>query len=135
MSAEVDRLNWVIIGIGLNVNTPKELFPPQVEGIATSLAQASGKRVLRVKLLQDILLELELLYEDFQKSGFEPVRQRWKALSNTIGARVNISSAIGQITGLATDIDSDGALILRKEDGALERIIAGDVSLREASDE
>jgi BirA family biotin operon repressor/biotin-[acetyl-CoA-carboxylase] ligase len=132
MSAEVDRLDWVIIGIGLNVNTPQESFPSEVEGIATSLMEAGGKHIPRVRLLQHILAELESLYHDFGKYGFEPIREQWKSFSNTIGADVIISSATGQTTGLAVDIDSDGALILQKDDGTQERIIAGDVSLKKA---
>jgi BirA family biotin operon repressor/biotin-[acetyl-CoA-carboxylase] ligase len=130
MSAEMDRLDWVIVGIGLNVNTSHESFPKDVEGIATSLMEAGGKNILRVKLLQDILFEFESLYDDLVKSGFEPIRTKWKALSNTIGANVVVSMPTEKVTGTAVDIDSDGALILKKEDGSLEKIIAGVVSLR-----
>jgi len=130
MTEEMDRLDWVIIGIGLNVNTPHESFSQEVEGVATSLMEAGGKNILRVKLLQDILVELESLYDDLVKSGFEPIRTKWKALSNTIGARVVVSTPTEKVTGTAVDIDSDGALILKKEDGSLEKIIAGVVSLR-----
>jgi len=133
MSAEVDRLEWVIIGIGLNVNTPQESFPLEIEGTATSLKEAGGKYIPRVRLIQHILTELEALYDDFRESGFEPLREQWKRLSNTIGAEVTISSATGQLAGRAVDIDLDGALILQKEDGAQKRIIAGDVSLRKSA--
>jgi BirA family biotin operon repressor/biotin-[acetyl-CoA-carboxylase] ligase len=78
-------------------------------------------------LVQGILAELESLYQVFQVSGFEPIRERWKARSCTIGARVSIRGAREQVEGEAIDIDEDGALILRKAGGALERVIAGDV--------
>jgi BirA family biotin operon repressor/biotin-[acetyl-CoA-carboxylase] ligase len=130
MNAEMDRLDWVIVGIGLNVNTPHESFPEEVEGVATSLMEAGGKNILRVKLLQDILFEFESLYDELAKSGFETIRMKWKALSNTIGANVVVNMPTEKVTGKAMDIDSDGALILKKEDGSLEKIIAGVVSLR-----
>jgi BirA family biotin operon repressor/biotin-[acetyl-CoA-carboxylase] ligase len=130
MSAEMDRLDWVIVGIGLNVNTPHESFPEDVEGVATSLMEAGGKIIPRVKLLQDILFEFESLYHGLAKSGFEPIRAKWKFFSNTIGARVVVSTPTEKVTGTAVDIDSDGALILKKEDGSLEKIIAGVVKLR-----
>jgi BirA family biotin operon repressor/biotin-[acetyl-CoA-carboxylase] ligase len=130
MNAEMDRLDWVIVGIGLNVNISHESFPQEVEGVATSLMEAGGKNILRVKLLQDILFEFESLYDELAKSGFEPIRTKWKALSNTIGANVVVSMPTEKVTGKAIDIDSDGALILKKEDGSLEKIIAGVVSLR-----
>jgi BirA family biotin operon repressor/biotin-[acetyl-CoA-carboxylase] ligase len=130
MNAEMDRLDWVIVGIGLNVNISHEAFPQEVEGVATSLMEAGGKNILRVKLLQYILFEFESLYHGLAISGFEPIRARWKALSNTIGANVVVSMPTEKVTGKAIDIDSDGALILAKEDGSLEKIIAGVVSLR-----
>jgi BirA family biotin operon repressor/biotin-[acetyl-CoA-carboxylase] ligase len=130
MSAEMDRLDWVVVGIGLNVNTSHESFPEEVEGVATSLKEAGGKIIPRVKLLQDILFEFESLYYELAKSRFEPIRVKWKALSNTIGANVVVSMPTEKVTGKAIDIDSDGGLILKKEDGSLEKIIAGVVSLR-----
>ena len=130
MSAEIDRLDWVIIGIGLNVNTSHESYPEEVQGVATSLMELGGKIIPRVKLLQDILFEFESLYDDLVKSGFEPIRARWKALSNTICANVVVSMPTEKVTGIAVDIDLDGALILKKGDGSLEKILAGVVSLR-----
>lgn len=133
MSAEVDRLDWVIIGIGLNVNTPPESFPSDIEDTSISLMEAEGGYIPRVKLLQHILRELESLLDIFHKSGFEPLRTQWKDISNTIGETVKVISGSEEIIGHAIDIDSDGALILEKNDGTKERIIAGDVYLRKAS--
>lgn len=130
MNAEMDRLDWVIIGIGLNVNMSQQSFPADVEGTATSLMEAVGKSVPRVKLLQDILAEFETLYNELMKSGFETIRMKWKALSNTIGEKVVVTLPNGQIKGVAVDIDADGALMLAKDDGSLEKIIAGVVKLR-----
>lgn len=129
MSAEIDRINFIIIGMGINVNTERTRFPEEIRGIATSLREECGKEVSRLKLVQEILAQLESLYQDFQVSGFEPIRVRWKALSNTIGARVSISSEGKEVDGEAIDIDGDGALILQKADGTLERVLAGDVQI------
>ncbi|MDD5093842.1 MAG: biotin--[acetyl-CoA-carboxylase] ligase [Dehalococcoidia bacterium] len=131
MSAEMDRVNYIVLGIGINVNTPRSSLPADIKAIATSLKEEGGKEISRVKLVQSILEELETLYEVFRTAGFEPIRQRWTVLSNTIGARVTVTSGEGERTeGIATEMDRDGALILRKGDGTLERVIAGDVSLR-----
>ena len=132
MSAEIDRLDYVIIGIGINVNITKLLFPQEIENIATSLVDELGHHVPRAKLVQHILAELESLYDEFCTTGFETIRQRWKTLSNTIGKQVIVSSSTEQLSGMAKDIDSDGALILQKDDGSLERIIAGDVTLKKS---
>jgi len=130
MNAEMDRLDWVIIGVGLNVNTSHKSFPADVEETATSLMEVCGRIIPRVTLLQDILFEFESLYEELTRSGFEPVRDKWKTLSNTIGEKVVVSLPNGQIKGTAVDIDADGALILQKDDGSFEKIIAGVVKLR-----
>ncbi len=130
MSAEMDRLDWVIVGIGLNVNAPKDSFSDEIQEIATSLQIENGNPVSRVKLLQTLLSNLESLYDEFKKNGFESTRARWKDLSNTIGAEVAVYSGAELIEGQAVDIDSDGALVVQTKDGNLQRIIAGDVSLK-----
>ncbi|MFO8009495.1 MAG: biotin--[acetyl-CoA-carboxylase] ligase [Dehalococcoidia bacterium] len=130
LSAEMDRLNWIVIGPGLNVNTTRDSFPREVGETATSLFIEGGRQVSRVMLLQGILYELESLYEQYQATGFEPIRERWKARSNTLGAQVEITFGAERKSGRAVDIDPDGALILQKDDGSTERIVAGDVSLR-----
>ena len=127
MSAETDRINYLVIGIGINVNT--ETFPDEIEEIATSLKAECGKEVSRRELIQKILEHLESLYRILQESGFEPIRKMWKAQSSTIGSWAIIRTEREQIKGEAIDIDEDGALILRKANGALERVIAGDVSI------
>jgi BirA family biotin operon repressor/biotin-[acetyl-CoA-carboxylase] ligase len=130
MSAETDRLDWVIIGIGLNVNTQHDSFPHDVEESATSLFEAAGREIPRVRLLQAILTEFESLYGNLAMSGFEPLRWKWKDLSDTIGANVIVSMPTGEVKGLAVDIDSDGALLLDKGEGDIERIIGGVLRLR-----
>ena len=125
MSAETDRINYIIIGIGINVNT--ESLPHEIKGIVTSLKTECGKEVSRVQLAQDILVQLESLYQIFEVSGFETIRKRWKALSNTIGAWVSVRGERERLDGRAMDIDVDGALIVQKADGTLERVISGDI--------
>jgi len=134
MSAEIDRIDYVVLGIGLNVNTPKALFPKEIKEIATSLAEELGGPVSRVRLLQSFLEEFEGLYGEFTTSGFQSIRERWKAMSNTIGAWVELSDVDGgKMKGKILDMDADGALLLQKRDKSIERILAGDVSLREPS--
>ena len=130
ISAEMDCINYIIVGMGINVNTDISLLPAEVRETATSLKEEYRKEVSRVKLVQGILEELDLLYEEFKSSGFDPIRLKWKSLSNTIGAWVRVSSGREIIEGEAINIDEDGALFLRKENGIQERIVAGDVSLR-----
>jgi BirA family biotin operon repressor/biotin-[acetyl-CoA-carboxylase] ligase len=130
-SAEIDRINYVILGIGLNVNTLGSGFPKEIKGAATSLAEAWGESVSRVKLLQVLLAELELIYRQFTIHGFGSIRERWKELSNTIGAWVElVEMGEKKMEGKAIDIDRDGALIVQEVDGSIQKVISGDVSLK-----
>lgn len=130
MNAEIDRLNYIVIGIGVNVNT--ESFPDEIKGLATSLRIAGGEEVSRLKLVREILWQLELFYRIFQESGFETIRERWKGLSNTLGSWVSIMSGGQQQEGAALDIDHDGALIIKQADGIFTRVIAGELILGQA---
>jgi BirA family biotin operon repressor/biotin-[acetyl-CoA-carboxylase] ligase len=129
-SSEIDRVNYIILGIGINVNTQRSLLPESIRGIATSLAEECGGFVSRVKFLQCLLVEFETLYDKFLVSGFSTIREEWKALDSTIGSRVKVSAGAEEIEGEALDIDREGFLLVRTRDGDVKRIISGDVSLR-----
>lgn len=130
MRAERDRINHVILGIGVNVNTPKLLLPESIRATATSLAEECGEYVSRITLVQTLLAELEALYSQFLVSGFSRIREEWKALNNTLSSRVRVSSGEEEIEGEALDIDQNGFLVIRDKKGDIKRIISGDVSLR-----
>ena len=133
MSSEIDGVNYVILGIGLNVNMPASVFSEDISNIATSLIDECGKYTSRVKLVQSFLSEFELIYTKFLAQGFGSVRDEWKELNNTIGSRVKITEGMTDIEGEAIDIDNDGFLLVRKENGYISRIISGDVSLRNSA--
>ncbi|MDD5537356.1 MAG: biotin--[acetyl-CoA-carboxylase] ligase [Candidatus Omnitrophica bacterium] len=128
MNSEVDGVNYVILGIGINVNTPGHILAGPTQGIATSLADECGEQVSRVRLVQHLFSEFEALYAKFLISGFDSLREEWKTLNNTIGSRVRISDE-EEIEGKAIDIDDEGFLLVRKENGNVRRIIGGDVTL------
>ncbi len=128
MSSEIDGVNYVVLGIGLNVNMSASLLAKDTAGIATSIIDKCGAYTSRVKLVQCFLNEFEIVYTKFLASGFSSVRDEWKALNNTIGSRVKVSDGEKEIEGEALDIDNDGFLLVRKEDGDISRIISGDVS-------
>ena len=129
MSSELDRVNHVIVGIGVNVNTPKTLFPGPMREVTSSLAEECGEYVSRVRFLQALLTEFEALYGQFQVSGFQAIRDEWKALNNTIGSWVKVNDGKDEIRGKALDIDKEGFLLVREEHGDVMRIVSGDVSL------
>ena len=129
MSVDMDRIDYVIIGLGLNVNTPAENLPPEIAGIATSLRAETGQTISRAALLRTYLEKLEGLYALFQERNFEPIRERWLDLAKIIGRQVKIAGVETTYEGEVVDIDPNGFLILKSADGTTQRILAGDVSL------
>lgn len=131
MSAEMERINYVVIGTGINVNLMPEDFPPDVKDIATSLAIVKGEKISRVELFRAILEETEMLYEGVIQNGFAPLLDEWRKYSVTLGQEVNIIG-VGEnddFSGKAVDIDDDGALLIETE-GKIRKVFAGDVSIR-----
>jgi BirA family biotin operon repressor/biotin-[acetyl-CoA-carboxylase] ligase len=123
MSAEMERVRFVIAGIGINVNTSSRDLPPH----ATSLKIATEKNIPRVKLLQEILARFEYWYDRCQKSGFEEMIREWKKLSSTLGRRVKLNDLAGSVEGEALDLDEHGGLVIRNDQGIKIKKMSGDV--------
>jgi len=129
ISAEMDRVHYVIIGIGVNVNTPYDVFPPDIRDTATSIFMETGNACPRVKFLRSFLEVLESYYETFKREGFDPVMHRWKELTNVIGKQITVDLIDHAYTGVVLDIDDDGFLLLMDSGGTLRKIVSGDVTL------
>ena len=128
MSTTGERIDYAVVGLGLNVNTAR--FPDEIEDRATSILIETGQRVRRVTLAKEYLKWHEEYYGVFQRIGFEPIRKRWKELTNIIGQQVTVETIDRRYTGEVQDIDDGGALILRDETGGYHQVIFGDVTLR-----
>lgn len=129
MSAEIDAINHVVIGMGINVNIGTEEFPAELMDIATSLSIIVGHDISRLKLLNAVLTELEQAYENVIQRGFSEMLDEWRELSITLGRNVNVIGSGREFSGMAVDIDRDGALLVQTNE-CLERVLAGDVSIR-----
>ena len=129
MNAEMDCINYIIIGMGINVNIQKNEFPLELQQIATSLAIIKGEKISRVKLLNEILFQIETLYNIAQAEGFVKILEEWKKYSVTLGKTVDVIGINDTFAGVAMDIDADGALLVKTETG-IKRVLAGDVSIR-----
>lgn len=133
MNAEFGHINYVVIGTGINTNATPEDYPEEVRNLAVSVADTAAEPFTRVQLLCDILLNMEELYETAVSEGFGPVLAEWRKYSCTLGQEVKVIAPDMTYFGKAVDIDDEGLLIVRKEDGALEKVVAGDVSIRPAA--
>jgi len=127
MSTEMDAIDHIVVGLGLNVNTPD--FPDDIKEKATSIFIETGKHFPRVRFIREYLKWYEKYYEIFKKTGFEPVIKRWKELTNMIGKRITVEMISKKYSGEVQDIDKDGVLILKDNTGKSHRIFSGDITL------
>jgi BirA family biotin operon repressor/biotin-[acetyl-CoA-carboxylase] ligase len=127
MSTELDSVDYIVVGLGLNVNTAAEDFPSGLRAQATSLLVETGERVSRVRLARAFLEHFEKRYEQLAAGGVAPIMSRWRELTNIFGQQVRVE-AIGHVyAGEVLDIDSDGTLILKDENGQVQRVLCGDL--------
>lgn len=122
---------YVVVGIGINLETPPDGYPPPLAGAAVSLAEVLGRRPAAGELGARVLLELGAAYREFGGSGFAGLRREWLVHNRTTGGPVTATGAGGDITaGHAEDIDLLGRLVIRRDDGERVAVAAGDVTLR-----
>jgi BirA family transcriptional regulator, biotin operon repressor / biotin---[acetyl-CoA-carboxylase] ligase len=126
-----DRIDHVVIGMGVNVNTPAESLPSEIAAIATSLCAVTGRTFSRAGLLRTYLEKLEGWYAIFRERRFEAIRDRWLEIARIVGKQVKIAGVDRTYEGEVVDIDPTGFLILKSPDGGVQRILAGDVSMIE----
>jgi len=129
MSAEVDRVRHLILGIGVDVNQDATEFPPELRPLATSLKIEAGEKVCRAELATAILRELDADYARINAGEFAAVADEWEAACITIGRNVTVHAGNRRFSGRAEALDDDGALLIRTEHGHQERVTGGDVTL------
>ncbi len=129
LSAEVDRVRHIILGIGVDVNLDAGELPVELRKTATSLKIETGEMISRAQLAVEILRELDFDYARICGGEFPAVADEWESGCVTIGKNVTVHIGDRKIRGRAESLDDDGALLLRTEHGHLERIIGGDVTL------
>jgi BirA family transcriptional regulator, biotin operon repressor / biotin---[acetyl-CoA-carboxylase] ligase len=127
MHAEQNLVRFVIVGIGINVN--QETFPVELASIATSLRKESGKLHSRLELLVRLLREFENDYNRFLREGPGFVTERFLSLSNFAkGKRVRVDTGYETYIGATSGLTPEGLLQVKKEDGPVVTVIAGDVT-------
>jgi len=134
MNSTMEEINYIVMGIGVNILTTLEEFPDELQPIATSFA-VEGVEVERKIAFNTVLEELENAYFRVLDEGFDGILDEWKTLSVTLGQDVEVRAPNETYTGKAIDLDRDGNLLVQTVDGHIERIVAGDVSIRPAHKE
>ncbi len=129
MEGNMDSLESIIVGLGLNVNTDD--FPQELAAIATSIGKELNQTLSRRDVLSSLLNELEPLYDACEDDeAFANVLNTYKEACGTLGQVVDVTGVRETVTGIAEDVDAAGRLLLRTPDGILHTMSAGDVSLR-----
>ena len=122
-----EQLETAVVGIGINVNLDFEGAPPLMSP-ATSLSLAAGRTVSRLDLLVALLDGIERRYVAAREG--RSYHHEWAERMATLGRQVQVSGATEVWQGVAVDVDADGALLVRAKDGSVQRVLAGDVTLR-----
>ena len=131
MSSEMMQINYMVIGIGINVNLDKEAIPEEIVNKATSLKIETGKVVNRKELIGKILNYFEYFYNQFILNGnIEEAMEICKTESILIGKKIRVINRGTELERYAIDLTSNGELIVKDEEGNIETVISGEVSVR-----
>ncbi len=129
MQADPDRVNAIIMGIGINVNHDPDDFEDEIANIATSLKIASGNHIDRAELVAKILYYLEKFCNQYIEEGFENIKAIWEEYSCTIGNRIKATTIRDVLVGKAIGITKDGVLQLQLDDGSIKEVYSADIEL------
>ena len=130
LGAESDRINYVVLGLGLNVNMRVSSLPGEVRKKAASLMESMKPiaKINRVELLQAILLQLEIQYQLFLSGGWDKIIENYRRLDTLKGRRVNVKQGNEMFSGQVAGMDNEGRLLVRS--GAkTQSVIAGEVHI------
>ena len=130
MSGSMEAIDYIVMGIGINISSQLKDFPEELQSIGTSFA-VEGVQVDRRHALDVILRCLETQYKKVCTEGFDSTLEEWKLYSITLNKDVTVKAPGEDYIGHAVDLDRDGNLIVERADnGQVERVVAGDVSIR-----
>ena len=130
MNSELDRVHFVILGLGVNINMVRHMFPEVLRSKATSLKIESGGGVDRVRFAGALLYEIERNYMVFRNEGFAPILEKWRAYALPDGKKATVKQFDEEIVGAIAGVDDSGALLLRRDvDDKVVRVLTGDLVL------
>lgn len=129
MNSEIDYIHYVVIGTGINANL--KAFPEEIRETASSLFLESGHAVQRSPLVAAVMKHFEETYAVFEKTeDLSGIREEYDRMLVNCGREVRILGAKEAWEATALGINDSGELIVRKADGNLEEVFAGEVSVR-----
>ncbi len=146
MNSEADRVNWIILGIGINYSQTPEDFPPELRDKAVSVLSAPGRingrtvpdkqenahgeQAGRLALIRALLREIDRIYHDILSGNTDDILNEWRKYSVTLGKKVKFSLKDTEYTGTAVDITESGSLLVDCSDGVRRELLSGEISIR-----
>jgi len=130
MATMGQRIGHVVVGVGINVGHRAVDFPAEMEATATSIEMVAGCRVNRGKVAAALYNAMDRWYSIFCQEGTDAILQQARRRTATLGRPVTVLADHQRWQGIALDLDTDGALLVRDETGAVRRVLADDVSIR-----
>ncbi len=128
LNSETDRVNFIIVGIGINLNADLEDYPEYLRSEITTLKVATSKEYNRNRFIQRLLDNLQSMFVALTEKGFTHVKRKWEEYFGMKDEIVIISSEREKLRGRAIGIDNSGAFLLRLENGSIRRVLSGDVN-------
>ncbi len=128
MRGDIDAIQWIVVGIGVNLTATEETMPEEIRNVATSLVMSGYGAVPQNQLAAEILNRMEENYNLLCREGFETLREQWMVHGAFLQEQVTVSTIRGQKEGVFRGIDGDGCLLMETVTGTIERIAAGDVT-------
>jgi BirA family transcriptional regulator, biotin operon repressor / biotin---[acetyl-CoA-carboxylase] ligase len=129
MKMSEGRIDFVVLGIGINVNMKHEQFPPDIINTATSLQEENTQEVSRLELIISLYENLTKWYKQLLKNGFGPIKEKWLNLTPMIGKPVQVILQGETLSGRAAGLSDDGSLILLTAGNKEVKISAGDATI------
>ena len=130
MSSKLNVTNYIIMGIGINVNVSPEDFPEELQNTATSLKIETDTEISRQKLLGSILNHFEKLYKEYiNENNLNSTLETCKTNSIFLGKEIQLYIKGVLVTAKAVDINEEGLLVIEHKDGKIEKIMSGEVSM------
>lgn len=135
MSCSIEEINYLVLGIGININHISDDFPFELRDIATSIRKYYyekfniDKIFSRSDIIKKVLISFEEIYKLITEKEFDVIINEWRVNSCTLGKKIEVNDFSKKISGIALDIDDEGRLIFKKENGEIINILSGEVSL------
>ncbi|UCC33517.1 MAG: biotin--[acetyl-CoA-carboxylase] ligase [Candidatus Bathyarchaeota archaeon] len=129
-SIKGETIDFAVVGIGINANTSLDSFPERLRGTLTSLKKELGEEIDREDFLRALFEKLEHYYRLLEEEKFDLILQEWRSLGGFLGQHVEVISLDEKIVGQAVDVNQNGKLVIKLEDGSERKVTVGDVIIR-----